>query len=304
MSGRLIGNVIGFVAMLAWATQFPLLAKLLETWDPVLMSVARTVIPAFALLLVAGAMGALRGITVNHAKDIMLVGGGGLGLATILFVVGQSVTHPITAAVFVSALPLCSALIGFAYGEEKITAKLAAAIALALVGGAVCALAGETGTVTFSGGELFILAGVFLFAWYTRESLHRFADLAPTAQAGITMLAAGYVSFVVFAVCLPLGFADFSADLTLNSLLLLAWVCIGSLALSMALWFWASRELGVTIAGMHHNMVPFYVVLMSTAFGAEVLPGHMIGAALVVSGAVLAQLPTHKRRVSASQSAD
>lgn len=304
MSGRLIGNLIGFVAMAAWATQFPLLAKLLEIWDPVLMSVARTIIPAMALLLVAAATGALRGITLHHARDIMIVGGAGLGAATILFVVGQSLTHPITAAVFVSTLPLCSALIGFACGEEQITLKLAAAIGLALVGGAVCALAGADAGLSFSGGELFILAGVFLFAWYTRESLRRFADLAPTAQAGITMLAAGYVSFVVFAFCLPVGLADFSVDLTMNGLLLLAWICIGSLALSMALWFWASRELGVTVAGMHHNMVPFYVVLMSTTFGAEVLPGHMIGAALVVAGAVLAQMPSFRHRVPAPQNVD
>ena len=301
MSGRLTGNLIGFLAMAAWATQFPLLAKLLETWDPVLMAVARTLIPAAVLLAVSAATGALRGLSVHNAKDIMIVGGGGLGIATILFVVGQSMTHPVTASVIVSTLPLCSALIGFASGEEKITLKLSAAIALALIGGAVCALAGDVTNIKFNGGELFILAGVFLFAWYTRESLRRFAGLAPTTQAGITMLAGGYVSFVIFALCLPLGLAEVRVDLTVDALLLLAWVCIGSLALSMALWFWASRELGVTVAGMHHNMVPFYVVLMSAAFGSEVLPGHMIGAALVVSGAVLAQLPMSKRREPAAQ---
>lgn len=304
MSGRFTGNLIGFLAMAAWATQFPLLAKLLESWDPVLMSVVRTLVPALALLLVAALSGTLRGLTLANSYDIVILGGAGLGAATILFVIGQSMTHPVTAAVIVSALPLCSAIVGFLSGEEKITWRLAAAIALALAGGAVCALAGKTETLEFSGGELFILAGVFLFAWYTRESLSRFAGLAPTTQAGITMLAAGYVSFVIFAFCLPLGLAEFRLDLTVDGLLLLAWVCLGSLALSMALWFWASRELGVTVAGMHHNMVPFYVVLMSAAFGAEVLAGHMIGAALVIAGAVLAQLPEQPRRAAPSKAWD
>ena len=80
----------------------------------------------------------------------------------------------------------------------------------------------------------------------TRESLRRLADLPPTVQAGITMLAAGYVAYVIFALCLPLGLADFRMDLSPNALILLIWICIGSLALSMTLWFWASRELGVT----------------------------------------------------------
>ena len=80
--------------------------------------------------------------------------------------------------------------------------------------------------------ERFILGGVFIFAWYTRECLRRLSDLGPLAQAGITMLAAGYVSYVVFALALPLGLAEFRFDATPDALLLLAWVCIGGPASS------------------------------------------------------------------------
>lgn len=304
MAGRLIGNIVGFVAMAAWATQFPLLAKLLETWDPVLMSVARTVIPAVTLLLVALLAGAMATLRLNQSYDIVLVGGAGLGIATILFVVGQSMTHPVTASVVVSTLPLCSALLGFAAGEERFSFKLCVSIALALVGGAVCVMAGQETALELRGGEIFILGGVFIFAWYTRESLRRLSDLGPLAQAGITMLAAGYVAYVVFALALPFGLAEFRFNASPDALLMLAWVCVGSLALSMALWFWASRELGVTVAGMHHNMVPFYVVILSAFYGADILPGHIIGAALVVAGAVLAQLPDRKLQPAVQESWD
>ena len=304
MAGRLIGNIVGFVAMAAWATQFPLLAKLLESWDPFLMSVARTVIPAMTLLLVALVTGAVASLRLDQSFDIVLVGGAGLGIASVLFVVGQSMTHPVTASVVVSTLPLCSALLGFAAGEERLSLKLCLSIALAFIGGTVCVMAGQSGGLELRGGEVFILGGVFIFAWYTRECLRRLSDLGPLAQAGITMLAAGYVSYVVFALALPLGLAEFRFDATPDALLLLAWVCIGSLALSMALWFWASRELGVTVAGMHHNMVPFYVVVLSAFYGAEILPGHIIGAVLVVAGAVLAQLPDFKLRAATGENWD
>ena len=109
MSGRLVGNIVAFLAMAAWATQFPLLAKLLETWDPLAMSIARTLIPGLALLFVALLMGSLRYLRLYHSFDVVLIGGAGLGVATILFVIGQSLTHPVTASVIVSALPLCSA---------------------------------------------------------------------------------------------------------------------------------------------------------------------------------------------------
>lgn len=296
MSGRLLGNIVAFLAMAAWATQFPLLAKLLETWDPVALSIARTLVPGLALLFVALLTGSLRYLRLCHSFDIVLIGGAGLGVATILFVIGQSLTHPVTASVIVSTLPLCSALIGFAAGEEKIGIKLSLAIVLALVGGAVCALAGQDARITFQGGELFILGSVFIFAWYTRASIKRLGDLPPVVQAGITMIPAGYVAYVVFALALPLGLAEIRFDAEPYSLMLLAWVCIASLGLSMALWFWASRELGVTVAGMHHNMVPFYVVVMSLFLDAEILPGHIAGAALVVAGAVLAQLPDFRRQ--------
>ncbi|MEM7425361.1 MAG: DMT family transporter [Pseudomonadota bacterium] len=304
MAGRLVGNLVGFIAMAAWATQFPLLAVLLDTWDPVFMSVARTLIPAACLLLVAALTGAFAGLRLRQSYDIMLVGGAGLGVATIFFVVGQSMTHPVTASVVVSTLPLCSAILGFAAGEERLTLKLCISIALALAGGAVCVLAGLETALELRGGEIFILAGVFIFAWYTRACLRRLSDLGPTAQAGITMLAAGYVAYVVYAIALPLGLAEIRFNAEPDALLMLLWVCIGSLALSMALWFWASRELGVTVAGMHHNMVPFYVVLLSAFFGAEILPGHIIGAVLVVAGAVLAQLPDTRLRPAASEARD
>ena len=61
--------------------------------------------------------------------------------------------------------------------------------------------------------------------------------------------------------------------------------------ISVVFWLWGARLLGVTIASMHQNLVPLYVVVMVLPLGGEVHGQHLIGGALVVAGAILAQLP-------------
>ena len=53
--------------------------------------------------------------------------------------------------------------------------------------------------------------------------------------------------------------------------------------------------IGVTVTSMHHNMVPFYVIAMAALTGATVSREHVIGAVLVIAGAVLAQVPLTAR---------
>ena len=63
----------------------------------------------------------------------------------------------------------------------------------------------------------------------------------------------------------------------------------------MVFWMTASRLLGVTVASIHLNGVPFYVILMALAVGGTIYTSQVWGACLVAAGALLAQLPARKR---------
>lgn len=301
MPAQVQGNLVAFFSMLVWATGFPLVADLLQSWDPFLMGVLRALVPGITLTLWAALTGGLDDFHPSQFSSVYIIGGLGLGIGTLLFVFGQAHAHPVTAAVVVSTLPIASLVIGIAAREEQLTLKLALALLLAVGGGTICALAGTsaTGSGPAGLGELSILAAVFLFAWYTRASLKRIDGLSDAGLAGVTMIASGVVAALIVSVFLAFGVAELRYDLSLQAMPKLGFLLFFSLALSMALWFWCSRILGVTIASFHHNLVPFYVVLIAAFFGAQILPAHLIGAALVFAGAVVAQLPGRRRRIVA-----
>ena len=55
------------------------------------------------------------------------------------------------------------------------------------------------------------------------------------------------------------------------------------------LWLRASRMLGVTVAGIHQNEIPFFVMALLLAFGGSFDWLHVAGAVLVLAGACWAQ---------------
>jgi drug/metabolite transporter (DMT)-like permease len=92
-----------------------------------------------------------------------------------------------------------------------------------------------------------------------------------------------------------LGVVPARLDLGPVSLGQLAWLGAVAVCLSMLLWLRAARLIGVTIAAMHQNMVPFYVMAMALAIGGRVETAQLVGGLLVVSGAVLAQWPAGRQ---------
>ncbi len=58
----------------------------------------------------------------------------------------------------------------------------------------------------------------------------------------------------------------------------------------MPLWFTSARILGITVAAIHTNLAPFYVMLMALAFGGAISGRQVLGAVLVATGALLAQI--------------
>ena len=71
-----------------------------------------------------------------------------------------------------------------------------------------------------------------------------------------------------------------------------------AIAISQLLWIWAAGRLGVMMASLHMNAVPFYVMLiMVMLFGDTWGWDQAIGAVLVLIGVLLAQAPGQKKAV-------
>ena len=282
--------------MLSWATTFPATELLLASWDPVLLAAARLTVAAFVALLLLALFGKPRELSTAPWASILPIGGLGLGTGVLLLTLGQAHANLVIVAIIGTLVPLVSALFGVAQGTERIDLRLGIAITLAVAGGIV-ATGVFSERIDFRGGELLALVSVVLWTWYSRASIDKLSMLSDLTKSTVNMLAGSVVITLAALVAVGLGLVPVRLDLGTASLVQLGWLGTIAVCLSMLLWLKAARLIGVTIAAMHQNLVPFYVMAMALAIGGRVETVQLVGGIMVVTAAVLAQWPVQRRAV-------
>jgi drug/metabolite transporter (DMT)-like permease len=280
--------------MLCWATTFPATELLLASWDPFLLAAARLTVAACVALLLLAVFGKPAELLTAPWASILPIGGLGLGTGVLLLTLGQAHANLVIVAIIGTLVPLVSALFGIAQGSERIDLRLGLAIALAVTGGIV-ATGAFSERIDFRGGELLALISVVLWTWYSRASIDRLAMLSDLTKSTVNMLAGSAVITLAALVAVGLGVVPVRLDLGTASLAQLGWLGAIAVCLSMLLWLKAARLIGVTIAAMHQNLVPFYVMAMALAIGGRVETVQLVGGIMVVTAAVLAQWPVGRR---------
>ena len=92
------------------------------------------------------------------------------------------------------------------------------------------------------------------------------------------------------------GIVELNFSSGLSKLGLPACLILG-VGFSMGFWMMSADRIGVTVAAIHINVVPFYVVLLMLMFGGSLILSQVVGAILVAVGVILAQV-TIKLKVS------
>ena len=139
----------------------------------------------------------------------------------------------------------------------------------------------------FRGGEPLLLLNVVLWTWYSRGAGQHLSGLGDLAKGGLTM-AVGALVLVLLSLAVT-AWRPLSVDLGTDALPLLLWMGMVAVGVSVPLWLTATRLLGVTVASLHVNLAPFYVILIGVVLGGSVSLRQAGGAALIGIGAVVAQ---------------
>lgn len=300
--GLLLGNGVTLVAILLWATSFLATDQLLRSWNPVWLTVGRILGAGLVLLAFCALTGRLA--SLRPPSWARLVGASvlGFGLAGLAIVVGQKHADPVTTAIIVTAGPLISALMGLVDGSERPSLHLWTGIGMAMVGGLLASLEPGSFLPSPKGGELLVLLSQVLWIWYSRISARGLGELDSIAKATLGLLVGGLFLLLVASAATALGLVPLEIDTSPESLALLGWLAVFAIALSVSLWLAGVRILGATIASIHTNLAPFYVMLLGLGlFGSAPRPGQVVGGALVAGGAVLAQWPSIRRGLAGPQ---
>lgn len=288
-SSLIASNLICLASMVIWAAGLPAADLIIPHMPPVALTAARALLAAAFLLpvwwIVDGkdtVLGAnwLRGIWVGFIT---------LGLASLLLIIALRNNDPVTVAIVSAIMPVIGILLECIADHRPFTRTLAIGLVLSVAGGLI-AINGAEGEVSFGIGVLAALASIILYTWGSRETVKAFPDLTPLGRSTITIAGGAVITtFTAFADGVlrsqwpdwsVIGWPEFGG---------LAAFSIGSMAVAQLLWIVSVGRIGIGAASMHMNAVPFYVMLIVFLAGGPWNWWQTFGAAIVVTGAAIAQ---------------
>jgi drug/metabolite transporter (DMT)-like permease len=247
---------LGLLLMaLIWGLNFAVLkygTTVLEpiAYNAVRMSVGTVVLLGLALLL-------SRRPSPRDIGRLMLLGVLGHGVYQGLFINGLAFTRAGTAALVVAASPAVIAIVGRAYGVERITPRAVAGIALSFVGIAIVVLGSarnEAGTGSHHViGDLLILASVVAWAFFTTFMRSYTERIEGLQIAGWTLLGGTLPILAVAAPALSRTDVGAITPLTWGAIL---YSGIGAIGIAYLFWYRGVRVLGSTRTAMFAQLQP------------------------------------------------
>lgn len=292
-SGVVASNLLCFSAMVMWSFAFPIAEFMLASWGTVALVLTRQAIGVSALFACWLWIDGYARIRAADWFAGLRIGGIGFGLGSVTFLVGQHLSDAVTPAIAASMMPIIGALLEVTLDGRRLRPRLLSGILFALLGGLLA-----TGTRldegNFGWGSLLCLFSVVLFAWATRATNRGFGSLSYVGQTTITLCGSLVVVTVIYLLMLLLGIPGTAVGLLDSRHVgLLVFTSVASLALAQFMWIRGAAGLGILLASLHMNAVPFYVmVIVVLVLGESWNWWQAMGALLVSIGVLLAQSAT------------
>jgi drug/metabolite transporter (DMT)-like permease len=286
----LTANLLCIASMLTWAVGLPAISHLVTLVPPLPLTAARVAIAGATLVLVWAAVEGLPSVRRAPWGRGIAVGVVVMGVGAVLVALALQLTDPVTVAIITALMPLVGIGLECLLDGRRLTGQLLAGLALSLAGGLV-ALDLAAATPALGLGALAALGSVLAFTWGSRATVTSFPELTPLGRTAITVAGAGIGLTAVAAAfsAAPGGGAIAWPAIGWPEVWALLLASIGSVAISQTLWIISVGRLGIGIASLHMNAVPFYVMLFAFALGGAWNWQQAAGAAIVVFGVLLAQ---------------
>lgn len=285
---RLAANASLAGAVLLWSSFYGVMEELVRGWDVFSLTVFRLVLGSAILcgmLLLREGRGAF--LRPLPWLRIAALGGIGFGLFCIFITLGILYAGAIASAFVFTTSPIVTAFVARVAVGQRLGPGTLVGAALALMGGALVAL--KDGAVEIRGGEIFILACVTCFAWYSIMLPRWLPGLSTLSAAAFTVSTGTLVTIPVGALALAAGLVEFRVDLSPRSLLLMVYLAVTSLCFAVMLWNFGVRHVGATVGSMYSNLSPVFAAFIAMALGIYPTPMQVLGGLVILTGVITAQ---------------
>ena len=287
-----------FAAMLfvgaSWGANVSVTKVMLGYFDLVPMAALRTLSAVAALALLVWAVEGRN--SLRFAIGLGRFASLGFMMACFfgLYALGLKFSNPISAAAVQVAGPLVAAVVVRLVTGRRFDPGFGVALVLTLLGGAILSastLFGE-GHVTLGGGEIVVLISNGLWTLYSLKAQTWFASSASQLQRTFvaSLSAAGWlVLAAVVMVAVGAARSPFGVE---GGWVWTQLIVVAILASGFGVYYWnvGASRLGVAVASLWVNLVPFFAVLWAMAYGFMPNTYQIVGGLVALSGVVYMQV--------------
>ena len=280
------------VGVFVWSSGLPLIDHLLGKWDFMSLATARSIIGGVFLFTISSII-SRKLPDKNLVKKASLIGLTTYGFSAVCTVIGISYSDPFTASIIVTLIPVVSAVMDLFTSKRMISWKLMLALLFSILGGMLASVELDQLKFVFGLGELFVFTSVFLFVLYSRQTLHYLTFAPQISVLSISTLSGGLGMLIVTILS---GFMGNELNYSFEPRYLIPLLILGiiSMGLSVQLWFYGVKRLGVTQASLLQNLAPVFVMLIMLVLGNRFEGMKALGGLFVICAAVIAQMEKKK----------
>lgn len=296
--GQLFG---AFAAMIfvgaSWGANVPVSKVMLEHYDLLPMAALRTFIAIVVLGLLLLAVEGARSLRIGLPPGRFALLGLMMASFFAIYILGLEFSNPISAAAVQVAGPLVSAVTVRAVTGARFDPGFGVALALTLVGGAILVVGSLSGggfagkgEVTLGGGEIIILLSQGMWTLYSIKAQTWFDRASQLQRAYVASLSAwGWTTAAALAL-VALGWSR-SPFIVSDAWIWTQFIAVAVFASSLGGYFWniGASRLGVAVASLWVNLVPFFAVLWAMAYGFWPNFYQIAGGLVALSGVVYMQ---------------
>ena len=290
-TGSFFANANCFAAMLLWATGFVALEYLLDDWGVLSLSSLRLVVSVVFLVLWWGWTEGWAKVFGASWRKGLIIGGFGWGVGSVLLLMGQKLSDPVTVTIVVAMMPIAGAATEIVFDNRRLSRRLIVGLILAVFGGYL-ATGAQLTQGNFGFGVALCLGAILLFAWVTRATTRQLETLSRTGQTAVTLCGGMLVTLAWYGISIVAGFGETHiGTIDTGDWLPLLIFLLPSSGIAQLLWIHGAGKLGILLASFHMNAVPFYVMVILVSLSLGQWHWLQAGAvALVALGVLVSQM--------------
>jgi len=276
----------------SWGANLPVTKVMLRYYDLIPMAALRTAAATASLILLLWLIEGRRALRIDVGLGRFLLLGLMMASFFAVYALGLQYSNPITVAAVQVASPLIASVTVRLVGGLRFDPGFGVALALTVLGGLILSAGGlfVTGSVTFGGGEIIVLLSNVLWTLYSIKAQAWFNQASQLHRAYVASLSAmGWLILCSLAL-IVLGWARSPFGVT-DPWIWTQLITVAILASGLGSYCWnvGASRLGVAVASLWVNLVPFFAVMWSMAYG-FIPNAYQIGGGLVaLSGVVYMQ---------------